>query len=200
MADASDGIDQFKQLPGREKNRKEVDHELALAAASARRLSLHVNAWATPQLLHELERVWLQAVRAEAKVDPQYHHVVREWEAACETLAAVISRAREASVGGEAEQDAVAARIRDCQLRAGVGPKAEKAGWWKRQQRRFLWNELRHIENKVAPLASPSHLAARSVHCTRAYANVAGIESSKQQHASREVHRNFLRTFVPDTM
>lgn len=164
MGDASDSIDHFKQLPGREKNKKEVDSELTLVAACARCLSLHVNAWTTAQLLRELERIWLQAVRAEAKADPQYQLIVAEWETARETLETVVSKTREASVGREAELDAVGARVRDCQLRAGVGPKAEKAGWWKQRQRTFLSDELRHIESKVAPLASPSNLAARSVH------------------------------------
>lgn len=163
MKDVSDSIDHFKQLRGRENYSKEVDSELTLAAAAAQRLSLHVNAWTTGQLSQELERIWLQTIRAEAKVDPQFQHLVAEWETACEALEELISTARAASVDGEAEQDAVGTKIRDCQLRAGIEPKAEKAGWWKQRQRRFLWEELRHIESKVAPLASPSRLAARSV-------------------------------------
>ena len=163
MKDVSDSIEHFKQLRGREIYSKEVDCELTLAAASAQRLSLHVNAWTVPQLSQELERIWLQAVRAEAKVDPQFQHLVAEWERACEALDTFISTTHAASIDGEAEQDAVGTKIRDCQLRARIEPKAEKAGWWKQRQRRFLWDELRHIERKVAPIASPSRLASRSV-------------------------------------
>lgn len=163
MKDVSDSIDHFKQLRGRENYSKEVDSELTMAAASAQRLSLHVNAWTVHQLSQELDRIWLQAVRAEAKVDPQYQHLVTEWESACKSLESLVSTTHAASVNGEAEQDAVGTKIRDCQLRAGIEPKAEKAGWWKQRQRRFLWDELRHIERKVAPLASSSRLAARSV-------------------------------------
>lgn len=166
MKDASDSIDHFKQLSGREKTSKEVDSELTLAAASARRLSLHVNAWPTPKLSQELERIWLQAVQAGAKVDPQYRHVVREWEMACESLANLVSRTQQASTVGEADQDAVGTRIRDCQFRAKIGPKAEKAGWWQQRQTRFLLEELRHIERKVAPQATPSTVAARLVDIT----------------------------------
>lgn len=166
MKDASDSIVHFKQLPGRGNTSKEVDSELALAAASAWRLSLHVNAWTIRQLSQELERIWLQAVRAEANVDPQFRYVVTEWEVACEALANLASTTQEASIVGATEQDAVGTRIRDCQVRANIGPKVERAGWWKQRQRRFLSEELRHIERKVAPLASPSSLAARSVHHT----------------------------------
>lgn len=166
MKDASDSIDHFKQLPGREKSSKEVDSELTLVAASARRLSLHVNAWPTPQLSRELERIWLQAVQAEAKVDPQYRHVVKEWKMACKSLASLVSTTQQASLAGEADQNAVGTRIRDCQVRANIGPKAEKAGWWQQRQTRFLLKELRHIERKVAPQANPSTLAARLVDIT----------------------------------
>lgn len=163
MKDVSDGIEHFKQLQGRENYSKEVVSELTLAAASAQRLSLHVNAWTTPQLSQELERIWLQAVRAEARVDPQFQQLVAEWERACEALEKLVTTTHAASVDGQAEQDAVGAKILDCQRRAGIEPKVDKAGWWKQRQRRFLCEELRHIEQKVAPLASPSRLAARSV-------------------------------------
>lgn len=163
MKDVSDSIDQSKQLRGRELYSKEVDSELTLAGASAQRLSLHVNAWTTPQLSQELERIWLQVVRAVAKVDLQFQHLVNEWQKSCEALEELMSTSHAASIDAEAEQDAVGTKIRDCQLRAGIEPKAEKAGWWKQRQRCFLWDELWHIERKVAPLASPSRLAARSV-------------------------------------
>ncbi|CAB1118580.1 unnamed protein product [Ectocarpus sp. CCAP 1310/34] len=161
MKDVSDGIDNFKQLPGREKTSKTVEQELALAAAAARRLSLHVNAWTTAELLQELERIWLQAVRAEATIDPQFQHVVTEWETACAALSRLSRTAQEDSVTGQAERHASATRIRDCRIRAGVGSKAKKTGWWKQRQMRFLREELRHIERKVAPLADPSRLVAR---------------------------------------
>lgn len=163
MKDVSDGIDHFKQLRGREDHDKEVNSELTLAAASAQRLSLHVNAWTTPQLSQEVERIWLQAVRAESKADPQFQRLVAEWDTACKALEELVSTARAASVDREVEQAALGAKIRDCQLRAGVEPKVEKAGWWKQRQRRFLREELMHIERKIAPIASPSRLAARFV-------------------------------------
>ncbi|CAM9763398.1 unnamed protein product, partial [Pylaiella littoralis] len=161
LADASDSIDHSKHLPGRGKNNKEIDSELTLAAASARRLSLHVNAWTTPQLSKELEGIWLQAVQAEAKADPQFRHVVKGWKMACESLTNLASTTQQASIVGEADQDAVSNRIRDCQVRGKIVPKVEKAGWWKHRQMRFLMDELQHIERKVAPQASPSTLAAR---------------------------------------
>ncbi|CAM9329949.1 unnamed protein product, partial [Ectocarpus fasciculatus] len=161
MKDASDGIDNFKQLSGREKTSKAVEQELELAAAAARRLSLHVNAWTTAELLQELERIWLQAVQAMTTVDPQFQHVVMEWETACSALERSSRTAQKDSFDGQAERHACATRIRDSQIRAGVGPKAEKAGWWKQRQMRFLGEELRHIERKITPLANPSSLAAR---------------------------------------
>eukprot|EP00752_Nemacystus_decipiens_P003962 g3628.t1 len=161
MKDVSGSIDHIKRLRGRENYSKEVDSELTLAAASAQRLSLHVNAWTTPELSKELERIWLQAVRAEANIDPHFQHLVTEWERASEDLEKFISTTHAASVDGEAEQNAMATKIRHCQLRAGIEPKAEKAGWWKQRQIVFLWDELRHIERKVAPVASRSRLAAR---------------------------------------
>lgn len=163
MKDASDGIDNFKQLSGREKTSKAVEQELELAAAAARRLSLHVNAWTTAELLQELERIWLQAVQAMTTADPQFQHVVMEWETACAALERSSRTAQKDSIDGQAVRHACATRIRDSQIRAGVGPKAEKAGWWKQRQMRFLREELRHIERKVTPLADPSSLAARSV-------------------------------------
>lgn len=163
MKDASDGIDKFKQLSGRANTSKTVEQELTLASAAARRLALHVNAWTTAELLQELERIWLQAVRAEATIDPQFQHVVTEWETACAALSRLSRTAQKDSIAGQADRHAAATRIRDCQIRAGVSPKAEKAGWWKQRQMRFLREELRHIERKVAPLADPSRLAARSV-------------------------------------
>lgn len=181
MKDVSDSIDHFKQLRGRENCTKEVDSELTLAAASAQRLSLHVNAWTMPQLSQELERIWLQAVRAEAKVDPQFQHLVTEWERASEALEKFISTTHVASVDKEAEQDAMATKIRDCQLRAGIEPKTEKAGWWKQRQRRFLWDELRHIERKVAPMASPSRLASRSAPPQKL--NMAGLDGVQTMRA-----------------
>ncbi|CAM9428843.1 unnamed protein product [Ectocarpus sp. 4 AP-2014] len=161
MKDVSDGIDNFIQLSGREKTSKTVEQELALAAAAARRLSLHVNAWTTAELLQELERIWLQAVRAEATINPQFQHVVTEWETACAALSRLSRTAQEDSIAGQAERHASSARIRDCQIRAGVGLMAEKTGWWKQRQMRFLREELKHIERKVAPLADPSRLVAR---------------------------------------
>ncbi|CAM9238107.1 unnamed protein product [Ectocarpus sp. 12 AP-2014] len=161
MKDVSDGIDNFKQLFGREETSKTVEQELALAAAAARRLSIHVNAWTTADLLQELERIWIQAVRAEATIDPQFQHVVTEWETACAALSQLSRTAQEDSIAGQAERHASATRIRDCQIQAGVGSKAEKAGWWKQRQMRFLREELRHIERKIAPLADPSRLVAR---------------------------------------
>ncbi|CAM9102582.1 unnamed protein product [Scytosiphon promiscuus] len=161
MKDVSESIDRSKKLPGHGKLSKAVDDELALAAASARRLSLHLNAWTTQNISSELGRIWLQAVKAEAEADPHFHHVVTEWEEACEALKSFYSAVQKASIARNAEQDAIGARIRDCQDRAGVRPKAEKAGWWKKRQKRFLAEELRHIETKIAPMARPSALAAR---------------------------------------
>lgn len=166
MKDASDSIDHFKQLPGRGKTSEEVDSELTLVSASARRLSLHVNAWPTPQLSQELERIWLQAVQAEAKVDPQFRQVVKEWEIACETLTNLTLTTQQASIDGEADQDAVNNRIRDCQVRANIGPKVDKAGWKKQRQRHLLLEELQHIERKVATQVNPFTLAARLVYHT----------------------------------
>eukprot|EP00903_Cladosiphon_okamuranus_P006544 g6393.t1 len=122
------GVDQAASPgPLQERTSKKVDSELTLASAAAQRLSLHVNAWTLPQLSQELERIWLQAVQAEAKINSQFQRLVTEWERAGEDLEELISTAHAASADGEAEQDAVGVKIRDCQLRAGIEPKAEKA-------------------------------------------------------------------------
>lgn len=85
---------------------------------------------------------------------------------ACESLTNLASTTQQASIVGEADQNAVSNRIRDCQVRGKIVPKVEKAGWWKHRQMRFLMDELQHIERKVAPQASPSTLAARLVYHT----------------------------------
>lgn len=161
MKDVSESIDRSKKLPGRSNVSEAVNDDLALAAASARRLSLHVNAWTTQEIFLELERIWLKAVRAEAEVDPQFHHVVTEWEKASEAHKSFSSALQKASIVGKAEQDAAGARIRDCQVRAGIRPKAEKTGWWTKRHKHFLSEELRYIEGKFAVMARPSALAAR---------------------------------------
>lgn len=163
MKDVSDGIDRTKHLSCLKNIGQKADSELALAAASARLLSLHVNAWSTPQLLSELDRIWLQAVRAEATEDPHFEHVVAAWKTACNNLERCVSASREASRAGEEKQNALGARIRSCQIRAGIGPRVEKVGWWRQREEHVLWEELRHIQLKVVPQATASHLAARSV-------------------------------------
>lgn len=163
MKDVSDSIDRHKQLMGEGITTKDIEDELALAAASARLLSLHVNAWSGPQLLLELQRIWLHVVQAEAKQNPQLNHVVKAWQAATQNLERFTLEARERSDIEEVEIGVVTRRVRDCQVRAGIGPKIEKDGWWKRTNEEFLEQELTHIIKQVAPLASSSHLASRSV-------------------------------------
>lgn len=162
MKDASDGMDRYKHLTGHGEASKEVESELALAAASARRLSTHVNAWSTLQLTLELERVWLQAVHTVAKNDAKFQHLLEEWQEARQALGSCASAVGDAAFDEETQQAILAARIRDCQVRAGVGPKAKKADWRKRRDENYLSEELRHIERKIAPLATPSRLKSRS--------------------------------------
>lgn len=164
MKETSDGMDRYKHLTGHGDTSKEVEGELALAAASARRISTHVNAWSTLQLALELERVWLQAVLTLAKDDAKFQHLVETWQEAREALGSCASAVCDAAFDEETRQDVLTARIRDCQVRARVGPKAKKADWRKRRDESYLCEELRHLEYKMAPLASPSHLKARSVH------------------------------------
>lgn len=163
MKDASDGMDRYKHLAGHGEASKKVEIELSLAAASARRLSTHVNAWSTLQLALELERIWLQAVLTVAKDDAKFQHLVERWQEARQALGSCASAVGDAACAEETQQDVLAARIRDCQLRAGVGLKAKKEDWRKRRDERYLSEELKHLERKMAPLASPSRLKARSV-------------------------------------
>lgn len=162
MKEVSDSIDRHKQLTGEGIAIKDAEDELALAAASARLLSLHVNAWSRPQLLCELQRIWCQVVQAEAKQNPQFNSVIEAWQAATQNLECCRLEAKERSGIEEVEMGAVTRRVQDCRARAGVGPKAEKDGWWKQRNEGFLQQELTHINKKMAPLASPSHLASRS--------------------------------------
>lgn len=160
MKDVVDGICQRVQLPGNENTNKAANKELALAATSARLLSLHVNAWTMPQLSRELERIWLQAVDSEAKNDPEFRYPVAAWKLACATLDSCVSTAHEEACIEQPKWDAAIRRAHDCRARMHVRPNAEKAGWWQEREGTFLSEELRHIERKIAPLASPSHLAA----------------------------------------
>lgn len=162
MKNVSDSIDRHKQLMGEGTTNKDIEDELALAAASARLLSLHVNAWSGPQLLLELQRIWLHVVQAEAKQNPQLNYAVKAWQAATQNLERFTLEAKDRGGIEKAEMGAVSRRVRDCQVRAGIGPKIEKDGWGKRRNEEFLEQELIHIMRQVAPLASPSYLASRS--------------------------------------
>lgn len=164
MKDASDSIDRYTHLAGHDgETSKEVESELALAAASARRLSTHVNAWSTLQLALELERIWLQTVLTVAKDDAKFQVVVEKWRESREALESCAEAAGDAAFIEEAEHHTVAAKIRDCQLRAGVGPKTKKPDWRRPWDEKQLCEELRHIERKLAPMESPAYLKARSV-------------------------------------
>lgn len=160
MKSASDSIKRSKQLSGQIKMNNHS--ELALVSASMRLLSLHVNAWTVAQLLRELERIWLQAVGAQAKENQQFQYVLDEWETARKNVEVCVSTPGCAE-GYDVTEQEVVAKIRNCQIRAGIQPKNKKIGWWKKGQEQYLWEELWHIERKVAPLRNPSHLAARLV-------------------------------------
>ena len=163
MKDASDGMDRYKHLASHGESSKEVESELAMAAVSARRVSTHVNAWSPLQLALEFERIWLQAVLALAKDDAKFQHLVDKWQEARKALGSCASAVGDAALVAGTQQDILTARIRDCQVRAGVGPKAKKVDWRNQRNVNSLCEEMRHLELKMAPLASPSYLKARSV-------------------------------------
>lgn len=162
MKEVSDSMERRKRLASHSMTNNN-DARLALATASARLLSLHVNAWSMPTLSRELNRIWLMAVSTEADNNPQFKGVYEAWQAVerqiehC-SLSAAVNEKTEIEVAGEVMQ-----RVRDCTVRAGVRAKVEKTGWWEQRGKEFLQKDLSHLNSKVAPLSSPGQLAARSV-------------------------------------
>lgn len=147
-------------------NHSTISNNLNLAAAATRLLSVHVNAWSLTKISCELERIWLAAVRNEAKRNnPRLQRALEEWCAVDEQLnSCMTASANSKQKNIDADKDAVE-RVHECQTRIGecraeVKRRAERL---QESRERNLREELRYLERKVAPLATPIKMAARSV-------------------------------------
>lgn len=177
MKDTVNGIDRYRQLSSRSTTVDNGNHgssnrdssnnsnhtcgRLALASVAARRFSLHVNAWTPTQLTLELERIWLEVIEAEAGCNPQFRPVLRAWRSACEKVGSCESTALKVVNSRKAEEAKIVMRIRDHQAKAKIKRRGQRTGWWRETEATLLKGELDHIERKIAPLASPTQLAAR---------------------------------------
>lgn len=195
MKDASGAIERRKDLLGRveiDTSVRSNSPDLELAAASARRLSIHINAWPPPTLSRELNNTWFVAVTAEANVNPQFKAIVDKWRSVGKQLRQCLSSAREDEKTDARRVEGAMKRVRDCKVRAKIVAKGVKAGRWKRREEGFLRKELKHLESKIAPVSNPAQLAARSV----APKLFSPWKVKVRINESREAHRDIPREIL----
>lgn len=144
-------------------DRNSKNQGFVLAAASARRLSIHLNAWPPPILIQELDRTWRIAVSTEADNNPQFRYFYEAWK----TVVRQIEQCRLSEMANEKVDadlaEEVMRRVRNCMERAGVRDKVEKTGWWEQRGDETLEEDLRHLNFKLAPVCDPEQLTARYI-------------------------------------
>lgn len=159
MKDVNDCIERRKHLSGGAPTSGKTQRVIDLAAASARLVSIHVNAWTTHELSCALRRVWMVSVKAEAASNPRLAEILEAWEMKIKQLQSCITMNAAAHRINDVTD--AAAKVRNCQARVGLLCEAWKSNLRKEKENERIFQELRHLHFKVVPMLDPAQAAAR---------------------------------------